>query len=185
MAYISIVDTGYVKTDNSGTRLSTSLRVNSGSMVTFKVTDINYQRKANIDANPNIGTYADADVNVNGFDNAGITIRGKINILDDTERTFPQFLVKFVKTLGYKALFYDATDGTLEKPERQIIYQIANVDGATFTAGEKTAFGIANSSVKHLCCFFSNVQINQSGKDQNFIEFTLEGVITKKHASVI
>ena len=184
MAQISITDTGYLKTDNSGTRLSTANRANSGSKITLKGVKINFTRLANLNVKPVLGTYDDVDVDMIGFDNAGLMISGKLDMTDTTERTYVGVLNELVKTRGWKAIFYDSSTSSNEDTQGQLIYQIANSDGATVTATERTEFGVTGgSTVKHFCMYFKSISIEQSATNRKFVNFRLVGHITKKHTA--
>lgn len=182
MAQITIVDTGYVKTDNSGSQLSSGEMANAGVAINLKTVDIDFVASANLDPDPSIGTYDNPDINMGGHNATSFTLKCKLDMADATEKTYVGDLLKLRKTVGYKALFYDGTGS--EAPTNQMLYQACLEEGAVFTAGEKTKFSVTNTGVYHLAVYIKTVHLKQKC-NQGFGIVTITGFVAKKHASVI
>ena len=182
MAQISIQDSGYIKTDNSGTQLTGNNIVNSGTVIVLKTASLKYTGGANLDDSPYIGTYDDPDVNQVGHTATGFTIIADLHKSNATELGYLGKLLKLRKTVGYKLVFYDGS--AQESPSNQSIYQVAQEEGAEFTAGEKSAFSITNDNVYHIPCHVKTVTVNDSAK-KGVIVVTLVCIVTKKYASSI
>lgn len=170
MANISILDTGYLKTDNSGTQLSTGDRFNSGNAMELKGVSFDYQISSNIDDNPSIGTYSITEVNFVSFDNPKIKISGVLAGSSTSDMQNVYKLTTLSQTKGYKIVYYNST-GT-DKNE-QLVYWLANNHinvGSNYSTEEKTYY--------HIHVRFTNFKIEQVAPSTGHLKFDIEGVIT-------
>ena len=137
-ASLTILDSGYLKPDNSGTQLSAANRANSGTAFTLRSVSFKPIAKANLDNTPVLSSSDVADVNFGTIENLGFTISGvlKMDVSADQALVYP--LVRCIQTKGYKFLYYNSTGSDKDK---QLVVQLAN--SHVFTAGEITAFSVA------------------------------------------
>lgn len=169
MSSITILDTGFLKIDNTGTQLSSANRANSGSAITLNSVSVNFETKANVDDSPALGKYAETEVNFASFDNRKLVIKGVLRSSNSTEMSLVYPLHKLVQTKGYKTVYYPIVGDTT-----QLVSKMAN--GDTFSASEQSLFGIGGAYL-HINIRFTSF-LPQQGADSNIIHFTLEGLIT-------
>ena len=182
MAQITIQDSGYLKTDNSGTQLTGSEISNSGNAIVLKTAKLNYNGGANLDDTPYIGTYDNPDINQIGHTATNIVITAHLHNDNTTEMGYLGKLLRLRKTRGYKLIFYDGASEEL--PSEESIYQIAQEEGRVFTSAEKTKFSITNTGICRIPCHVKNVSINDSAK-QGVIIVTLICKVTKDYSDTL
>lgn len=194
MANLSVIDTGFLKTTNTGTQLSATNRANSGSLITFKAVDFKPTAKGNLDNAPTLGTYTDSEVHLVSVENVGFNMMGKLDMTDSTDRALVYQLLRLCRTRGYKALFYDVDRATTDtggntslRRDQQLVTLLANAHYDTtepqgdisFSAwtGTASATGKNLTNVVHIHVRFMDVNFSQSA-DTKIVTFTLRGVIT-------
>ena len=115
MGTISIIDTGYIKSDKSGTQLDTTdntLVVNNGTAITLKTASLKYSGGVSLDNNPQPGTYQNTELNFVSFDNEMIVIRGIVRRDVNSDMDILKYLNQMRKTKGIKLIYYtDKDDG--------------------------------------------------------------------------
>lgn len=174
MTNITILDTGYVRTDNSGSQLATSARANSGSVISLQSVSVNFDTKSNLDDSPALGTYTECEVNLASFENRKIVIQGVFKTSSATDMALVYPLHQLVQTKGYKAIYYPSVGDTT-----QLISKMSN--GVTFSAAERAAnyfvSGLTLGAYYKLTVRFRSFMTQQTA-DSKLIYWTLEGVIT-------
>jgi hypothetical protein len=182
MGDITILDTGFLKTDNSGTRLGTSDMANSGSPLTLYGVEVKFQRSASLDTNPDLATYADTDINFIGFKIAGLSIKGTINPSVSAQRESVRHMEKLVRTKGWKALYFDYGSSNADRVQH-IVYQLAQTIGKTFSTADRTAFGLSDV-YSYLAVRVKDFEVTEVG-DNGFWRFSMTLVLTKAETSVL
>jgi len=185
MANLEILDTGYVSTTNTGTRLATTAMANSGNAITLKAVDFKPSSAQSVDTSPSIGIYGAGDAvdsegiggNVATIEPVKFTLSGMLDLTDAADQALVLPLMTLARTKGYKVLYYDSSG---DNKEQQLVYQLAT---DTFTSGESSSFGVT-SGIKHLhvrilSCDF----IQTAGK--NDWRYNLKGVVIKKETSTL
>jgi len=185
MGVLKIFDTGYIKTDNSGTQASSSDRAYSGTAITLKTASFIPVLKKNINNNPELApSVSFSEVNQGSLENMQFTLRCVLNMDVSTDMDLVQYLLDCVRTQGYKLLWYDYSDATVEKNNGQLIYRIAQNSnfGDALTNGEKTAFGISDNFYT-LHVLFTEMNPKQTSK--TLINYELKGFVLKVEGSTI
>jgi len=195
MANLSILDTGYLKTDNSGTQLAATSRANSGNLINLKTVNFKPTAKSNLDTNPVLGTFAEAEIHLVSFENLGFSIQGRVDTRVSADLDLIWQLVLLCRTKGYKAMFYnvdkDATDTganqTLER-DKQLVTNLANEHydttepqtGISFSlwTGAASTASKNLTNVEHMMVRFIDVTFTQSPKSK-LISYSLKGISTK------
>jgi len=185
MAKLNILDTGYVSTTNTGTRLGATLMANSGTAIELKAVDFKPSTSQVVDDTPSIGVYGAG----NAIDSEGIegnvatinpitfTLSGMLDLTNATDQLLVLPLMTLARTKGYKVLFYDSS---ADNKEQQLIYQIAT---DTFSSGEASAFGIT-SGLRHLHVRITSCDFMQTAGKKDW-RYNLKGVVIKKETSVL
>jgi hypothetical protein len=178
MANITIQDSGYISTNNAGTRATSANMANSGNAINLKSVDIKFSSKGNLDNSPLLGAYGvgtdtsvGSTVNIASVENLGFTITGILNMADATDQSYLVPLIQLPRTRWYKLLYYNSLSGDYSE---QTLYQLSD---DTFTAGEVTTFSLGGQ-YKHLHVMVSSVDVSQSST--NIVKFSIVGFITKK-----
>lgn len=174
MANVSIIDTGYIKPDNTGTRLSTSYMANSGNTMLLKGVAINISTKSNMDNSPTLNTFTPSEVNLCSVENRTIKITGIIKSDNTTDQGYMYELMRLAETIGYKSVFYNSTSST-DEFERQLINLASG--GHTFTVSEVSTFGLS-AQYKVLHCRFQSFDVAQNSGSP-IIQWSLTGIILK------
>ena len=179
MGSIKILDTGFIKPDNSGTRASSNNMANSGSPITLKVARFTPQLSRNMDDNPELGANNFSEVNLGSLENMKFTLRCVLNSNNDSDMQILSELINLVITNNYKIMWYDYTNSSLEKNNGVVIYQIAKNPkiGHQFTDGEK-AFWSLSDNFYHIHVHFKSIQFIQEGA-KGFVEYELTGILLK------
>lgn len=164
MASISIIDTGHLTTTNvSDTQAATV--VNSGSAITLKSVEFNYQGSANYDDSPLINTNSGSVVGFGSVNPSKITIRGFLNRTSSTDMDTMTLLNQLKSTYGVKLLYYSSTtDGY-----RDITDSLGT--GNSSDVHKDNNFG--GTATPHLHVKITNFSTSDSA-DSNIIRYTLE-----------
>jgi len=149
MANLEILDTGYIRPTNTGTRLASGYMANSGSAISIKTATVTLQSKANSDATPTLNTFTDSLLNVTTVENPSISISGILDMSSTIDRALFYDLFQLPRTLGYKLVYYNSLSDSYEG---QIITQLAN--GHVLSSAELTAFSLG-SAYPHIHVFFN------------------------------
>jgi len=193
MANISIVDTGYIVPNNTGTQLSTSNRANSGGKIVLKNVSFTPNITATLDDTPVIGKNITA-VNYGSVENIKFSLNGLLDLSNTTDQSYLYQLIRLCQTYGYKALFYDEdrSSDTL-KNSQQVLRLLSNShydDKGDFT-GDTTQGDLSFSlwinnvltatknltNVYHLHVRFTSFNIGDVSS-KSLKSFTLEGEVT-------
>lgn len=192
MAYIQILDTGFLKTDHSDAgQLASSLRANDGSSVELRITSMSFSSKLNLDIKPDVGTFNETENNVGSIENPIIQIQGVLDKKDDTDTALIPELVMLSQTKGYKALFYPINrDNTAnsESKNNNLVYRLCDghynttepagdIDITLKDTGGSTSSGYDLCDVEHLHIHVRNVTFNES-PTSNKINYTISCSIT-------
>jgi len=181
MAHIKILDTGYLKTDNTGTRLTASEMANDGSPITLKSVQFDFTRKDNIDTNPAVASYDDVDVFVGGFEAGSFQIKTSFDMDDSTDRQTLRYIVELSRTKGYKVLFYDDQSDTDQDAGSTLLFQISQIEGTRFTSSEVTEYGgISGTTVRYIPVHIESVNLSQ--KVTNRVTAKITCVKIKNHS---
>lgn len=177
MGYLKILDTGYIKPDNSGTQATASNMSYSGTAVTIKVAEFTPNLKRNISNQPDLATNNTSEVNLGSLENMKFQLNCVLNTTSTTDMTTVYYLLDMVRTNGYKIMWYDYTEPTTEKNNGQLVYQIAlnPVFGRQLSANEMTKFNITTQFYR-LAVVFNDIQPRQMGSS-GLINYTLSGVV--------
>ena len=187
MGQISILDTGYVLTDNSGTRLSGTnddgdLRIaNNGVQINLKSITITIQSGSSFDDTPVPSSFQENEINPASTENRKIIIEGVLDMRDATDIGYVYPLIRLPETEGWKAVFYTSTSG--DKYTEQLIYQASN--GHQFTANDisSTNFNLS-SQYFYIPVRFKLFRPSQS-PNSKVLRFRLEGSIDKYKESTL
>jgi hypothetical protein len=185
MAKISILDTGYVKPTNEGTRLVSANMSNAGAAIALKAVVFKPTSMQKVDDTPSLGVYGIGN-QIDSFGSAGnlasvenpkFTLSGVLDLTETADQDLVMPLFTLALTKGYKVLYYDsATDDAA----KQLVYQLAT---DTFTSGESTAYTVT-SGLKHLHCRILSCDfIDTAGTDK--LAYNLKGLIIKSETSTI
>jgi len=185
MANLEILDTGYVSTTNSGTRLAATAMANEGNTINLKAVDFKPSTSQVVDDTPSIGVYGAG----NAIDSEGIggnvatinpitfTLSGMLDLTDVTDQALVLPLMTLARTKGYKVVYYDSS---ADNKEQQLIYQIAT---DTFSSGEASAFGVT-SGLRHLHVRITSCDFMQTA-GKNDWRYNLKGIVIKKETSTL
>jgi hypothetical protein len=185
MAKLTILDTGYVSTTNTGARLESTSMANSGSAIELKSVDFKPSTGQTVDDTPSIGVYGVGDA----IDSAGIegnvatinpvtfTLSGMLDLTDAIDQILVLPLMTLARTKGYKVLYYDSS---ADNKEQQLVYQLAT---DTFTSGEASSFGVT-TGIKHLHVRITSCDFIQSA-GKNDWRYNLKGIVIKKETSAL
>lgn len=176
MGQIKILDTGYIDTDNSGTQASSGNRANSGSAISLKTMEFVPQLARALAYESELATKTPSSVNRGSLSNMSFTLKCLINKSDTTEMGLIAELLDLVATDGYKLLWYDYADASVEKNTSSLLYQTALNPkfGDQLSSGEATAFGLSTQFYT-LHVLFEDVQFKDSPKGT--VKFDLKGVV--------
>ena len=177
MAQITIQDSGFLKTDDSGTQLTGDDIANSGNAIVLKSAKMDYIGGASLDDSPYIGTYDNPDVNVVGYTATGFTINANLHKDNATELGYIGALLRLRKTVGYKMVFYDGASEEL--PSNQSIYQVSQEEGTVFSTAQDTLFSISNAGTYYVPCHVKSVAINDGAK-KGVVTVKIVCIVTKK-----
>jgi hypothetical protein len=177
MGYIKIIDTGYIDTNNSGTRLSSGNRANSGTAISLKAATFNPSITRNLNRKADLKKGSTTDVHLGSLENMSFSLRCVLRNDSTTDMALIQHLLNLVVTDGYKALWYDYTNATIEDNNGQLIYRIAqnSLFGRQFSSGEATTYSLAVQFYM-LPVHFFNIQPTQSGSN-GIIVYQLQGIV--------
>jgi len=167
MANIAIIDTGYIKTDASGTQASTL--ANSGSAINLKGVSIGYARSSNVDSSEIINSNSGPVVGFGTVQAGKITINGVLDSNTAADMNLMDDINDLLKTYGVKLLYYtDPTDGY-----REITDSLgdANKDDVHKTNN------FSSVSTPHLHVRFTSFNISQTAS--SMLTYTLEAVETE------
>ena len=183
MSEISIQDTGFIKTDNSGTQGTT--KANSGNVITIKTAEFIPILKRNINNNPELGLSTPSEVNLGSLENMKFKLRCRLKKGNSSDMAKVVSLLDLVSTNGYKFLWYDFTNASLERNSESLIFNIASnpTYGDSLTAGEQSLFSIS-SDFKTLHVIFTAITPRETGMN-DIIVYDLDGVILPVEASLI
>jgi hypothetical protein len=185
MANISILDTGYVKPTNAGTRLASTNMANAGAAIILKAVNFKPSSAQKVDNTPTLGVFG-AGNSIDSFGNEGnlisvenpsFTLQGVLDLTSATDQSLVLPLFTLALTKGYKVLYYDSN---ADNKEYQLIFQLAT---DTFTAGEATAFTVT-SGLRHLHCRILSCDFSHTAKENKWT-YNLKGLIIKKETSTI
>lgn len=130
MANITILDTGYIKPDHSGTQLSSGNRANAGTSMTLKTATFLPEVASIQDDTSVIGVITLPEINHASTIAPKFTITGLLNTSNSDDTDLLYQLWRLPLTYGYKALYYNvdkATSvGSSEKRDQQLITLLAN-----------------------------------------------------------
>lgn len=169
MANIAILDTGYIRTDQSGTQVSgTGSIANSGSAIELKGVSLSFDQKCNVDVTEIVsvnttGNYAQGPVAGYGTITAGkVTIQGVLDSNSDTDMDLMKEIKNMLRTFGVKLLYYTSTtDGYRDITDSIGATDIIHLSGTT----------------PHLHVRFTSFQISQTA--DSHLRYTLEAVTTE------
>jgi len=177
MAWLTVLDTGYLKPTNEGTQLDSGDRANSGTAMSLRSTEFKPSVSANFDDSPVLESDSDAEVNVGTFENMKFTLLVRIDMGVAAQRSLIYPLVRLVQTKGYKVLYYASTSD-----DEELVSQLAN--SHTFTSGEQSAFSLGGAYA-HLHVFFKSVAFSVVSKKRKTVVASLVGTVTKSEDSVV
>ena len=177
MANLNLLDSGYVKPDNTGTQISTTYRANSGSTLSLKGVQFGVGSKSNLDTTPTLNNFKPADTNLGSIENDNIKITGILNTNDSDDLSKMFELSRMVKTVGYKFIYYNSILDA-DKYTKQLVYMMSkNETGTahTFIDSEKTAYSLTEN-YRHIHVRFTSFDITQLAGNPT-IKYTLSGVV--------
>ena len=185
MGTIQIQDSGFIKSTNTGTQASAANRANSGSAITLRVATFTPAISRNFSNQPEIASNTPSEVNQGSLENMKFQLECKFDSNNDTDMALVKHILDMIRTNGYKFLWYDHSDATVEKNNGKLIYQIAqnSVFGNEFTTGEQSNFGVSGSFF-HLHVFFFDFQPKKDSRS-SIIPYTLKGIIIPSETSSI
>lgn len=185
MGQVKILDTGYIRTDNTGTQASISNRANSGIAITLKTAEFSPSLKRNLGMSPDLASNVPSEVNLGSLENMKFRLKCMFNKKDSDDMDDVSHVINCIRTDGYKLLWYDYSDATAENNNSSLLYRIArnSVFGDQLTEGELSEFNI-NSQFYTLHVHFTDIQQVDSGKS-GVIRYDLKGVVLKVRSSVI
>ena len=190
MATITIIDTGYVSVDETGTQ--ETLIANSSRAITLKGVNLTYARNANIDNAPIPGTEVNATLNPVSTANPIITVKGKLNRTSSTDMNKIILFDTLVRGKGIKLLYYNSTDSDISAGGSDgwdnVINKLGvdNVEGNTNEDGDtvvdvhtQSGGELYNSGdpFPHLHIFVKTFKVTQSSDKQN-LNYTITCEIT-------
>lgn len=166
MANLQIIDTGYLRADIIGSVQAT--QANSGSAITLKAVDINFQYGGNVDTEPRVNTNSIPIINFGSVGASKITINGVLDRTSTTDMNLMDALRDLVHTYGVKLLSYsDTTDGYRDVTD--------SLGGANEDDWHKTSF-YSSTTTPHLHVKVINFTIKQ--QSSSHLRYTLECVET-------
>ena len=147
MGAIYIQDSGYIKPTNEGTQATSGNMANAGVVVILKTAQFTPSLGRNVGASPEIGIDTPSEVNLGSLKNMQFSLTCKLDTSNSTDMGYVQDLLDMIATNGYKLMWYQYTNATIEKNNGALIYQVAlnSKFGHTLTDGEKTAFSISDN----------------------------------------
>lgn len=176
MANITILDSGYVSVSEEGSQ--ETLISNSGSSITLKSVDLNYQRGQNVDDSPITGGDSNATLNPVSVSNPIITLTGSLNRTSSDDMNQIILLDGLVRSKGVKLLYYASTDADMSGGDEtdgwtSVISKLGeeNLDGDTNQKGDtivdvhtQSGGSLYNSAdpFPHLHVFVTGLRITQS-----------------------
>lgn len=176
MGFIQVLDTGFIKPDNTGTQASSANMANSGAVMSIKVARFVPSLKRNISSQPRLSSNLPSEVNLGSLENMQFELRCVFDSSDSTDQSLVAELLKSVSTNGYKLLWYDYDNATTENNNGQLIYQVAqnSLFGHQFTGGEQTFWSL-DTQFYHLHVHFTDIQLTH--EDIGKFEYTLTGIV--------
>lgn len=126
---ITIMDTGYLKIDNSGSQLTTSQRANAGMSLTLNSSDIDFTMGVICDSSITIGNwdnttalYKLSNVVKTSISNPTLDwiIKLRNNVSADMNMIY--LLITFARSKGYKILYYTGAN-----QDKQLLYQLTRI----------------------------------------------------------
>lgn len=184
MGAITILDTGYIKPTNTGTRASTENIAANGTAVSLKTSDFIPNIKRFGAVQPDLSSNEPSEANLGSVEDVQFKLRCRLNNTKSADMAQIPQLIDMIKTNGYKVMWYNYVSELDEKNDSQAVYQMAlnNKIGTAFTSGELALFGIP-IAFKKLNVLFNNMQVRQTSK--TLIEYELTGVILPVETSGI
>lgn len=176
MGFIQLLDSGYIKPNNAGSRASSSNMANTGSAMSIKAARFVPSLTRNISNQARLSSNKPSEINLGSLENMKFELRCVIDSNDATDQALVAELINTISTNGYKLLWYDYSDSTIENNNGQLIYRLAqnSLFGHQFTTGEQSFWGL-NEQFYHIHVYFSNIQLTNENK--GLFEYSLQGTI--------
>lgn len=166
MSDITILDTGFIKSDSSGTKAS--VLANSGSAITLKSVTVTYNRKANVDTTPIINANTGPVAGFGTVETGKIVIQGALDSNITADMDLMDDINDLLTTFGIKLLYYSsASDGYRD---------ITDSLGAVNKDDIHKTNDFGSTATPHLHVRVTSFQISQTAKSQ--LRYTLECVET-------
>lgn len=178
MGYIKIIDTGYIDTNNSGSQFSSGNRANSGSAITLKTANFTPSLTRNLNRKADLKKGSTTDIHLGSLENMGFSLRCVLRTDSTTDMALIQHLLNLLITDGYKAMWYDYSNATIEDNNGQLIYRVAqnSLFGRQFSSGEVTAYSLS-AQFYYLPVHFFNIQPTHTGSDSGKLVYQLQGIV--------
>ena len=172
MAELTIKDTGYASTADSGNPISISYRAYSGEEISLKGISVTTGSKGNYDNSPTLNNFGYADVNFGSIENRNVSIKGVINEEDSTDIGLMYALSQLPETVGYKMLYYKSlgTDNA-----KQLVTMMSN--GRTLNSTLQTRHNI-DAAYNYLTVKFISFTTTQKAGSP-IIGWSLDGIVLK------
>jgi hypothetical protein len=167
MATISIIDTGYLRTDVvSGTQAP--VIVNSSTAITLNVESLTYESGSNVDTAPLVNSSSNGVVGMGSVNNPKIVIKGVLNRASAADIGNMIFLERMRRTYGVKLLYYNDAASTY--------YNILNQMGAANQNDVHKAANFSNVTTPHL--HVKVIGFSTEDLPRSFVRYTLTMVET-------
>lgn len=166
MTNIKILDTGWLSSSRSGSQETNSNRANSGSAITVKAVTMSLASNMLISPSPIPASFADAPVNVNGFENPKISISKILDKVEASEYNLLYEIYRLSRTKGMKLLYIDGSS-----VNKKTMMELLGTTSTNFHGNE------IDSTYPAFMGYVRSVTINDDaqGKFRLNINFTISG----------
>ena len=183
---LTMLDTGYVATDTTGTQLSDANRAGyTGAAVkafTLKINNIRFSGNAKIENKPVVDTLSEVNTSTVAVNNRTLTLSGVLP-KDDSNSEGYQYnelyqLVRLERTRGIKILY----PSSVGDAKRTIVEDLGedNINDSVFSTGAGSEDGgTVASTIPYLPGRVKNVSITDDANNKDFHRYTIDFELTQ------